>query len=100
VPTEKRRSARSVVGRRVQVAYTDDQGRERYEIVPVRDLSPSGCRLILAFRCQPRTILSLSLSPVARGSATVRYQNPSPRGFVTGLEFLGGLTIPPSILAD
>lgn len=99
MPTEKRRNTRSAVGRRVQVAYTDDEGRERYEVVPVRDLSSSGCRLILAFRCQPRTVLSLSLSPVVRGSATVRYQNPSPRGFVTGLEFLGGLNLPPSLLA-
>jgi hypothetical protein len=80
------------------VAYTDDEGRERFEIVPVRDLSSSGCRVVLAFRCQPRTVLSISLSPAVRGSATVRYQNPSPRGFVTGLEFLGGLTLPPAML--
>lgn len=98
MPTEKRRDARTAVGRRVQVAYTDDQGRERYEVVPARDLSESGCRLVLAFRCQPRTVLSVSLSAAVRGSATVRYQNPSPRGFVTGLEFLGGLHLPPTLL--
>ena len=72
----------------------DEQGRERFEIAPARDLSASGCRILLQFKCRPRTVVALSLTPADAGSATVRYQNPTPRGYVTGLEFLGGLVLP------
>lgn len=98
MPSEKRRDNRVDVVRRMQVRYVDDQGRERYEVVSVRDLSGSGCRAVLSFRCQPRTVVAVGLTPVLTGSATVRYQNSTPRGFVTGLEFLGGLAVPESLL--
>ena len=94
MPTEKRRSPRISANRKVQVTYVDDQGLERFEIVNAQDFSPVGCRLILHFRCRPRTVISIALSPLLSGSASIRFQNPSPRGYITGLEFLGGFRLP------
>lgn len=94
MPSEKRRAPRSGVAKRVQVTYVDDQGRDRFELAQAQDVSPTGCRVLLHFRCTARTLVSLSLTPAISGSATVRYQNPTPRGYVTGLEFLGGLQFP------
>ena len=92
--SEKRKVHRAEVSKKLQVTYVDEQGRERFEIVSAQDLSVSGCRIVLQFRCRPRTIVALSLTPANSGSATVRYQNATPRGYVTGLEFLGGLVFP------
>lgn len=94
MPTEKRNASRLSVLKQVQVNYVDDQGRDRFEIVPIQDVSASGCRLLLHFRCAPRTLIALRLSPAHSGSATIRYQKPTPRGYTTGLEFLGGLRLP------
>lgn len=94
MPSEKRASPRSGTAKKLQVNYVDDQGRDRFEIVPAQDISSTGCRIVLKFRCRPRTIVTLSLTPANSGSATIRYQNATPRGFVTGLEFLGGLALP------
>ena len=94
MPTEKRQSSRFSVLKRVQVTYVDEEGRDRFEIAPMYDVSVSGCRIMLHFRCPVRTLIRLWLSPVHSGSATIRYQNPTPRGFSTGLEFLGGLRLP------
>jgi len=92
--SEKRRNPRIDVAKKLQVSYVDEQGRDRFEIVPAQDVSESGCRVVLKFRCQVRTIIGISLTPARSGSATVRYQKPTPRGYVTGLEFLGGLVLP------
>lgn len=78
----------------MQVSYVDDQGRDRYEIAPVRDVSPEGCRVLLQNRCGSRTVVKIQMTPALFGSASVRYQNPTPKGYSTGLEFLGGLRIP------
>ncbi|MBL8242384.1 MAG: PilZ domain-containing protein [Bryobacterales bacterium] len=93
--SEKRRSPRAGVNKKLQVTYVDEQGRERFEVVPAQDVSKSGCRILLKYRCQPRTVVALSLTPANSGSATVRYQNPTPKGYITGLEFLGGLVLAP-----
>jgi len=92
--SEKRKAQRAGFSKKLQVTYVDEQGSERFEIVSAQDLSASGCRILLKFRCRPRAIVALSLTPTNSGSATVRYQNATPRGFVTGLEFLGGLLLP------
>lgn len=94
MPSEKRQASRLPVLKQVQVNYVDEQGRDRFEIVQIHDVSSSGCRLLLHFRCCPRTLIALRLSPAHSGSATIRYQNPTPRGYATGLEFLGGLRLP------
>lgn len=94
MPIEKRRSPRTNVAKKLQVTYVDEQGQERYEAVAAQDVSPTGCCVLLKFRCRPRTVVLLSLTAALSGSATIRYQNPTPRGFVTGLEFLGGLQLP------
>ena len=91
---EKRKTQRAEVSKKLQVTYADEQGQERFEIVSAQDLSASGCRILLKFRCRARTIVALSFTPANSGSATVRYQNATPRGYVTGLEFLGGLVLP------
>ena len=94
MPKEKRHASRLNVLKQVQVSYVDEEGRDRFEIVQIHDVSPTGCRLLPHFRCRPRTLISLRLSPVHSGSATIRYQNPTPRGYATGIEFLGGLRLP------
>jgi hypothetical protein len=94
MPTEKRQGSRVNVLKRVQVSYVDQEGRDRFEIVQLHDVSASGCRILLHFRCPHRALVSLRLSPAHSGSATIRYQNPTPRGYTTGLEFLGGLRLP------
>lgn len=94
MPSEKRRNSRTSAMKRVQVSYVDQEGRDRFEVVPAHDFSSSGCRLTLQFRSPVRTIVSVRLSPAVSGSATIRYQNPTPRGYVTGLEFLGGFRPP------
>ena len=94
MPREKRRSARLSVLKQVQLSYVDEEGRDRFEITQIHDVSTTGCRVLLHHRCAPRTVIALRLSPTISGSATVRYQNPTPRGFSTGLEFLGGLCLP------
>ena len=91
--SEKRKAARVTSAKKLQVTYVDEQGRDRFEIVSAQDVSKTGCRILLQFKCRPRTIVALSLTPANSGSATVRYQNPTPRGYVTGLEFLGGLVL-------
>jgi hypothetical protein len=91
--SEKRKAARASSAKKLQVTYVDEQGRDRFEIVLAQDVSETGCRILLQFKCRPRTIVALSLTPANSGSATVRYQNPTPRGYVTGLEFLGGLAL-------
>jgi hypothetical protein len=91
---EKRSAPRADLAKKLQVTYVDEQGRERYEIVTAQDVSATGCRLVLQFRCRPRTVVGIALTPAKTGSATVRYQNATPRGYVTGLEFLGGLVLP------
>ena len=91
---EKRMAPPADVANKLQVTYVDEQGRDGFEIVAVEDLSPSGCRIVLQFKCRARTIVALCLTPANSGSATVRYQNPAPRGYVTGLEFLGRLVLP------
>lgn len=93
MPSEKRRTPRIEFSKKIQVNYIDAEGRARFEIVPAQDVSAQGCRVVLKHRCQTRTVVALSVTPANSGSATVRYQNPTPRGFVTGLEFLGGLII-------
>lgn len=94
MPSDKRKAPREDAAKKLQVIYVDEQGRERFEMVRAQDISENGCRILLQFRCRPRTIVALSLTPANSGSATVRYQNATPRGFVTGLEFLGGLALP------
>jgi hypothetical protein len=94
MPREKRRSARLSVLKQVQLSYVDEEGRDRFEITQLTDVSAAGCRVLLHHRCAARTLISLRLSPSISGSATVRYQNPTPRGYTTGLEFLGGLRLP------
>ena len=94
---EKRKVPRAEVSKKLQVTYVDEQGCQRFEIVSAQDLSASGCRILLKFRCRARSIVALSLTPANSGSATVRYQNATLRGYVTGLEFLGGLVLPPAI---
>ncbi len=96
MPSEKRRAPRTGVVHKVQVTYVDEQGRDRFEIVKAEDVSKTGCRILLRHRCKPRTVVAIALTPANSGSATVRFQNPTPKGFVTGLEFLGGLTLPAS----
>jgi hypothetical protein len=91
MPSEKRRGPRAEAARKLQVTYVDEQGRERVETVSAKDASKNGCQVVLQFRCQVRTVIALRLTPAVFGSATVRYQNPTPRGYVTGLEFLSGL---------
>jgi hypothetical protein len=91
--SEKRKAARASFAKKLQVTYVDEQGRERFEIVSAQDVSETGCRILLQFKCRPRTIVALNLTPANSGSATVRYQNATPRGYVTGLEFLGGLVL-------
>ena len=90
---EKRRSQRSNLVKKVQVTYTDEQGNSRFEFVQAQDISRSGCRVTLHFRCKLRSLVAVQLTPAQSGSATIRYQNPTPRGYVTGLEFLGGMEI-------
>lgn len=94
MPSEKRQGSRLNVLKRVQVSYVDHEGRDRFEIVQLHNVSASGCRILLHFRCPLRALISLRLSPAQSGSATIRYQNPTPLGYATGLEFLGGLRIP------
>ena len=90
---EKRKATRTEIAKKLQVTYVDEQGRERFEIVEAKDLSSSGCRIVLRFKCQARAVVAISLTPAKSGSATVRYQNTTPRGYLTGLEFLGGLSL-------
>ena len=94
----KRQAPRFGVAKRVQITYMDEQGRDRFEIVPAHDMSATGCRLTLQYRCPTRSVVALSLGPAKSGSATVRYQNSTPRGYMTGLEFLGGMKIAPPVL--
>ena len=94
MPREKRGSPRKSVLKQVQVSYVDEQGRDRFEITQILDVSATGCRVLLHNRCATRTLLSLRISPTISGSATVRYQNSTPRGYSTGLEFIGGLRLP------
>jgi hypothetical protein len=69
---EKRRSSPANVSKKVQVTDVDDIGRDRFEIVSVQHISPTGCRILLHFRCRPQTV-------------------------ATGLEFLGGLRLPDTL---
>jgi len=94
MPTEKRRAPRARVTKKAQVTYVDDQGRDRFEVITAQDVSTTGCRVLLTFRCQPRTVVTINFSGGNSGSASVRYQNPTPRGYSTGLEFLGGMRLP------
>jgi len=98
--SEKRKSERASVAHKLQVTYVDEQGRDRFEIVTAQDISATGCRIVLKFKCRPRTVVALSITPANSGSATVRYQNATPRGYVTGLEFLGGLVLRPAGMAE
>jgi hypothetical protein len=97
---DKRRAPRFGVVMRVQITYQDDQGRDRFEMAQAHDVSATGCRITLQFRCQSRAVVALSLVPANSGSATIRYQNATPRGYVTGLAFLGGIKIAPSRLVE
>ncbi|MFN0105386.1 MAG: hypothetical protein ACKV2U_25275 [Bryobacteraceae bacterium] len=89
--SEKRRASRAGAVDKVRISYVDDQGRQHFEMVAAQDISARGCQVVLKFRCPVRTVVALNLSPANSGNASVRYQNPTPRGYVTGLEFLGGL---------
>jgi len=93
MPTEKRRNPRRSLALRFQVRYTDVNGFDRYETVAARDISPSGCKLLLRGAARPRSIAYLSSPPSIKTSATIRYQNPSARGYETGLEFTGGFAL-------
>jgi len=93
MPTEKRRNPRRTAVLRFNVHYTDVNGVDRYEIVNARDLSPSGCKLLLRCASAPRSLAYLSSPPSIQTSATVRYQNPTARGYETGLEFTGGFVL-------
>jgi hypothetical protein len=95
---DKRRAPRFGTNKRVQITYIDAQGQNRFETVPAHDISATGCRLTLQFRCQSRAVVAFSLGPARSGSATIRYQTPTPRGYMTGLEFLGGMRIVPATL--
>jgi len=93
MPTEKRRCLRRPLSPRFQVRYTDVNGVDRFETVRASDLSPAGCKLLLRCPAQPRSLAYLSAPPSIKASATARYQNPSVRGYETGLEFTGGFTL-------
>lgn len=97
--TEKRRNTRRAAAVRFNVHYTDVNGVDRYEIVSARDLSPSGCKLLLRCASAPRSLAYLSLPPSIKTSATVRYQNATARGYETGLEFTGGFVLDTAALA-
>lgn len=99
MPTEKRRNARRTLALRFNVRYTDVNGVDRHEIVRAHDLSPSGCRLLLRCASPPRSLAYLSAPPSIKTSATVRYQNPTARGYETGLEFTGGFVLDTAALA-
>ncbi|HEU0121242.1 MAG TPA: hypothetical protein VFQ91_12005 [Bryobacteraceae bacterium] len=96
MPTEKRRTTRTAVTQKMQVSYVDEQGRERYELAPALDISAEGCQVLLQYRCIARTVVQIQVTPAVNGSASVRYQRPTPRGYSTGLEFLGGMRVPPA----
>jgi hypothetical protein len=93
MPTEKRRNARRPATLRFQIRYTDVNEVERFETVSARDVSGSGCKLILRAAAHPRSVAYLTAPPSIKTSATVRYQTPSARGFETGLEFTGGFLL-------
>lgn len=99
MPTEKRRTPRRPATLRFQIHYTDCTGVERHETVNASDISPSGCRLLLRCAARPRSLAYLSAPPAVHTSATVRYQNPSARGYVTGLEFTGGFVLDTAAIA-
>lgn len=93
MPTEKRRNTRRAAALRFQVRYTDVNGVDRYETASANDVSPSGCKLLLRCAAQLRSLAYLSSPPSIKTSASIRYQNPSARGYVTGLEFAGGFVL-------
>lgn len=93
MPTEKRRNARRSATLRFQVRYTDVNDVERFETVNARDVSETGCKLVLRAAARPRSVAYLAAPPSIKASATVRYQTPSARGYETGLEFTGGFVL-------
>lgn len=93
MPTEKRRNTRRAAALRFQVHYTDVNGVDRFETAKASDVSPSGCKLLLRSAARPRSIAYLAAPPAIKTSATIRYQNPSVRGYETGLEFTGGYAL-------
>ncbi|MBM3785548.1 MAG: hypothetical protein FJW30_14375 [Acidobacteria bacterium] len=91
--TEKRHSERRSSNLRLQVNYTDAYGNARFEFARARDLSETGCQVTLQFPIPPRTLVALAAPPRLHVSATTRYQRPTAKGYVTGLEFVGGFRL-------
>ena len=54
--SEKRKAARASSARKLQVTYVDEQGRDRFEIVSAQDISETGCRILLRFKCRPERL--------------------------------------------
>lgn len=93
MPTEKRTGARTPWSGKLEVNYVDAEGQRRFEIVEARDVSPGGCKILLQARCPARTVVQLRAASGTAGNGSVRYQRQTPRGYVTGIELLGGHTL-------
>lgn len=94
MPSEKRRHGRAASPGIIAVSYADLSGVVRYVRAEILDLSSSGCKLVLPHKLSVRGLIKIDQKPNLIGMASVRFQRQIGKGYVTGLEFVGGLRGP------
>jgi hypothetical protein len=71
--------------------WVDQDGRDKWAIVRIYDLSESGLRMELPERLEARTLIRfISDDMKIQGQATVRFCRHSGAKYIIGAEFVGG----------
>jgi hypothetical protein len=90
MPSEKRRKFRAASPGTISVAYTDSFWVLRRLRAEMLDISTDGCKVLIPHRLTLREFVKIEEKAPLVGMASIRFQKQTARGFLTGLEFVGG----------
>ena len=94
--TQKRWHDRIAKPEMATLSYTDKLGRNRTQKSRILDISRLGMSVSLPDRLDLRIFVHISCPALKlNGNASVRRQQPQGTGYITGLEFVGGLFYAP-----
>jgi len=76
--------------------WVDRDGKDKWAIIRIYDLSASGVRMDLPERVEARSVIRFSSDDMKiQGQATVRFCRHQGAKYVVGAEFVGGTAWPP-----